>query len=290
LPAGRLDLDTTLLRSFAAVAGTHSFTRAAALVGRTQPAVTLQIARLEALLGVKLLTRSSREVALTAAGAALLPVAREVLGLLDAVPAGLGAAAEAGDVRFGSPEDFATLYLPDILARFVQTHPRVHLTTHCELTVRLIEGMREGAYDLAVIKQDPRALPPGARPLWWRERLVWTAGSEAPRPPATGPLPLALSPEPCVYRSAAIRALEAAGRAWSVVYTSPSLAGTAAAVRAGLGITVLPRRLMPPGLAALPRSAGLPALPDTAICLLVRPGAPPAAEALARLVEERLSH
>ncbi len=104
--------------------------------------MTLQIARLETLLGTKLLTRTSREVSLTPAGAALLPVAREVLGLLDSVPAGLGAAAEAGDVRFGSPEDFATLYLPDILARFVETHPRVHLTTHCEPTVRLVEGSR----------------------------------------------------------------------------------------------------------------------------------------------------
>ena len=227
MPGRRLGLDTTLLRSFAAVAGARSFTRAAALVGRTQPAVTLQIARLESLLGTKLLTRTSREATLTPAGAALLPVAREVLGLLDSVPAGLGAAAEAGDLRFGSPEDFATLYLPDILARFVETHPRVHLTTHCEPTVRLVEGMREGAYDLAVIKQDPQALPPGARPLWWREKLVWAAGSEVARPSTAGPLSLVLSPEPCVYRSAAIRALEAAGRPWRVVYTSPSLVGAA---------------------------------------------------------------
>jgi DNA-binding transcriptional LysR family regulator len=290
VPTRRLDLDTALLRSFAAVAGTRSFTRAAALVGRTQPAVTLQIARLETLLGAKLLARTSREVSLTPAGAALLPKAREMLALLDAVPAGLGEAAEAGEVRFGSPEDFATAYLPDILARFVETHPRVHLTTHCELTVRLEEGMAAGAYDLVVIKQDPHTLPPGARPLWWREKLVWAAAGEAPRLPHGEPLPLVLSPEPCVYRRAAIRALEEAGRPWSVVFTSPSLAGAAAAVRAGLGVTVLPRRLMPQGLGPLPRGAGLPALPDTAICLVLRPGAPPAAEALARAVEQRLSH
>lgn len=290
MPARRLDLDTALLRSFVAVAGTRSFTRAAALVGRTQPAVTLQIGRLETLLGTTLFLRTSRAVTLTPAGQTLLPVAREVLALLDGVPGALGSAAERGEVRFGSPEDFATLYLPDILARFVETHPRIHLTTHCELTVRLVEGMQAGAYDVVVIKQDPQALPPGSRPLWWREKLVWAAGSEAARPPTAGPLPLVLSPEPCVYRSAAIRALDAAARSWSVVYTSPSLAGAAAAVRAGLGVTVLPRRLMPPGLVALPRSAGLPGLPDTAICLLLRPGASLAAEALARLVEQRLSH
>jgi DNA-binding transcriptional LysR family regulator len=285
----RLDLDTALLRSFAAVAGTRSFTRAAALVGRTQPAVTLQIRRLEELLGATLLTRSSRGVAPTPAGAALLPVAQQVLALMDALPAGLDEAAATGEVRFGAPEDFASLYLPDILSRFAAAHPRVHLATHCELTIRLLEGLREGAYDLVVAKQDPRALPAGARPLWWREKLSWIGGAEA-APPAPGPLPLVLSPEPCVYRSAAIGALDAAGRPWSVVFTSPSLAGAAAAVQAGLGVTVLPRRLTPPGLAPLPRAAGLPALPDTAICLLLRPGAPPAAEALARLIEQRLSH
>ena len=61
MPGRRLDLDTTMLRSFA---------RAAALVGRTQPAVTLQIARLESLLGTKLLTRTSASGRGAAAGGA----------------------------------------------------------------------------------------------------------------------------------------------------------------------------------------------------------------------------
>lgn len=285
LPPARLDLDTALLRAFAAVAALGSFTRAAAAVGRTQPAVTLQIRRLEALLGTPLLLRDRRRVAPTPAGAALLPLARQALELLDAMPAALGEAEAAGEVRFGSPEDFATAFLPEVLARFAASHPRVRLSTNCELTLRLMEGLGAGDYDLVVTKQDPGALPPGARPIW-RERLVWMGA--AGLPPPEGPVPLVLSPEPCVYRRRATEALDAAGRPWSVVFTSPSLAGAAAAVRAGLGVTALPRRLVPPGLAPLPRRAGLPALRETAICLLLRPGAPPAAEALARFVEQRL--
>ncbi|MBP0466652.1 LysR family transcriptional regulator [Roseomonas sp. PWR1] len=282
------DLDTALLRCFLLLAETRSFTRTGERLGRTQPAVTLQLRRLEEAVGRRLLLRDRRRVALTAEGEALLPVAREILGLLDAAAARLSDADAAGEVRFGSPEDFATAFLPAILARFVQSHPAVRLSTACELTRRLVEGIEAGAYDLVVIKQAPGRLHPGARAVW-REALVWV-GAEGARPPGReGPLRLVLSPAPCVYRERAEQALAAAGRDFEVVYTSPSLAGAAAAVRAGLGVTVLPRTLVPPGLAPISPRAGLPPLEETVICLLLREGAPGAAEALARAVEQGLA-
>lgn len=282
------DLDTALLRAFILLAETRSFTRTAERLGRTQPAVTLQLRRLEDAFGRRLLLRDRRRVALTREGEALLPVAREILALLDDAGARLSGSEAAGEVLFGSPEDFATAFLPGILARFVETHPAVRLSTACELTRRLIEGIAVGAYDLVVIKQAPGRLHPGARPVW-REGLVWVGAAGAAAPPRGAPLRLVLSPAPCVYRERATEALKAAGRGFEVVYTSPSLAGAAAAVRAGLGLTVLPRTLVPPGLAPLPARAGLPPLEETVICLLLRDGAPPAAQALARAVEQGLA-
>jgi DNA-binding transcriptional LysR family regulator len=279
------DIDTALLRAFVLLAETRSFTLTAERLGRTQPAITLQLRRLEDAFGARLLARDRRRVALTPEGEALLPVAREILALVGQAAERLSGLEAAGEVRFGSPEDFATAFLPAILARFVETHPAVHLSTACELTRRLIEGVEAAAYDLAVIKQAPGRLHPGARPVW-REALVWVAAEGARPPPRDAPLRLVLSPAPCVYRERATDALAASGRGFEVVYTSPSLAGAAAAVRAGLGITVLPRTLVPPGLAPLPARAGLPALEETVICLLLREGAPPAAEALARAVEQ----
>ncbi len=207
-----------------------SFTRAAERIGRSQPAVTLQIKRLEELLGQPLIARSSRHVALTAAGEILLPAARAALAALDAAAGRLAGGEIGGEVRFGSPEDFATAYLPDILARFVTAHPGVVLRTHCELTRPLIEGIGRGVYDLVVIKQAPGQAVAGAREIR-REELVWAEAAGRSRPRAA-PIDLVLSPEPCVYRERALAALDAAGLPWRIVYTSPSLAGAAAAVRA----------------------------------------------------------
>jgi DNA-binding transcriptional LysR family regulator len=282
------DIDTALLRAFVLLAETRSFTRTAERLGRTQPAITLQLRRLEDAFGARLLARDRRRVALTPEGEALLPTAREVLALIARAAEGLTDRDAAGEVRFGSPEDFATAFLPAILARFVETHPAVRLSTACELTRRLTEGVEAGDYDVAVIKQAPGRLHPGARAIW-REALMWVAAEGARPPPKDAPLRLVLSPAPCVYRERATEALKGAGRGFEVVYTSPSLAGAAAAVRAGLGVTVLPRTLVPPGLAPLPARAGLPALEETVICLLLRPGAGAAAEALGRAVEQGIA-
>lgn len=282
---GRLDCDTLLLRAFVALAESGSFTRAAERIGRTQPAVTLQLKRLEALVGQPLVTRSPRHAALTAAGEILLPAARSALAVLDAAAGRLAGGELGGELRFGSPEDFATAFLPEILARFVAANPGVVLRTNCELTRPLIEGIGRGAYDLVAIKQAPGQAVAGAREIR-RESLVWVE-AEGRRRDRAAPLDLVLSPEPCVYRERAIAALDAAGIGWRVVFTSPSLAGAAAAVRAGLGITVLPRRIVPAGLGPIFDPA-LPALADTTICLLLRPGAPQAAVELAEQIAEAL--
>lgn len=288
----RADIDTALLRTFYALATTGSFTRAAEKVSRTQSAVSQQIQKLEETLGQPLFVRSRRHVALTTAGELLLGYARQVLELLDQALDKLAHPDPWGEVRFGSPEDFATFFLPDILARYLDRHPHVLLRTNCELTLRLIEGFERDAFDLVVIKQDAGHLHPGARPLWG-EKLVWV-GNDPRRPPAglggEGGMKLVLSPEPCVYRRRALRALDRAGIGWTIVYTSPSLAGAAAAVRAGLGLTVLPRNMIPPGLVPLPPDSGLPDLEETQMCLLVRAAPSAAVATFAQYIEDRLSH
>jgi DNA-binding transcriptional LysR family regulator len=94
-----------------------------------------------------------------------------------------------------------------------------------------------------------------------------------------------VAPSPCVYRKRAIGALERAGRPWRCAYTSPSLAGQQAALRAGLGVTVLPLEMAPSDLARLGPAQGLPDLPDTEIALMrAATAVPPAAERLAAFI------
>ncbi|MBY0563129.1 MAG: LysR family transcriptional regulator [Hyphomonadaceae bacterium] len=274
-----VNLDLDLLRAFVAVAETGSFTRAGARLGRTQSAVSLQIQRLEAQLDVQLFARDPRRVTLTHSGESLLPQARKLLRLNDEIVAGIVEHDLEGEVRFGAPEDFATAHLPGVLGDFVHAYPHVNLSVTCDLTLNLIEAMSRGELDLALIKREPMG-PDIGTPVW-REELVWVA-ADASLLQSSSKLPLIAAPAPCVYRKRAVTALEQSGRPWRMAYTSPSLAGQHAALRAGLGITVLPREMAPDDLIVL--EGVLPALADAEIALIRAKSLPVAAQRLADFI------
>ena len=263
------NLDVDLLRAFVTVSDLGSFTRAADALLRRQSTLSLQIKRLEDGLGKRLLDRTSRRLRLTAAGDALLGQARQMLELNDRLVASLDEPALAGTVRLGTPEDFATTHLPQVLARFSQTYPSVQLEVTCDLTLTLLRRFREGDFDLVLVKREPERSYRGVRV--WREPLVWVA-SEKLAVPDKGPLPLVVSPPPCVYRKRATDSLGRLKRPWRIAYSCASLAGQHAAVKAGLGVTVLPKDMVPAGLAAIERRSGLPDLHDTEIALLAARG------------------
>ncbi|MDZ4373536.1 MAG: LysR substrate-binding domain-containing protein [Phenylobacterium sp.] len=258
--ARRLDLDR--LRAFLTVHETGSFTRAAALLGLTQPAVSLQVQRLEEELRTSLFDRAGRTVALTTAGASLLPQARRLLTLHDEILAGLGEGEMEGEVRFGSPEDIATTHLPAILGGFARKHPKIRLSVICDYTTNLLDQMSRGLLDLALIKREP--LGPDLGVSVWSEPLVWAALNKDV--PAARPLPLILAPAPDIYRKRALAALEAASVPFRAAYTSPSLAGQLAALRAGLGVAVLPAAMAPSDLVLV--NEGLPPLAESEIALV----------------------
>ncbi len=276
-----VNLDLDLLRAFVAVAEAGSFTRAGARLGRSQSAVSLQIQRLESQLGVQLLSRDPRHTAPTPSGEALLIQARKLLRLNDEIVAGVIEHNLEGEVRLGAPEDFATAHLPDVLGDFSRAYPHVNLSVTCDLTLHIMEKMSKGELDLALIKREPLGPELGARV--WREPLVWVAAGLSVLI-AHETLPLIAAPAPCVYRKRAISALDAVGKPWRIAYTSPSLAGQHAALRAGLGVTVLPREMAPPDLLLLNADDGLPALADTEIALVRAKTLPIAAERLAEFI------
>lgn len=282
-------LDLDLLRSFVAIVELGGFTRAAERLGRTQSTISLQIKRLEETLGKRLLDRDSRQIALTSDGERLLGYARRILQLTEEAREAVAEPEVEGIVRLGTPEDFATHRLPRVLADFARSHPRVALEVHCQLTVLLNEGFERGDYDLVLVKRDPEGPSSGERV--WREPLVWTGGAGfdyGVRGRSSGPLPLVLSPQPCVYRKRALSALDAHGRPWRIAYTSTSLAGTLAVVEAGLGVTVLPKDMVASSLRVLDGESGLPDLADTEIALLRAPGLSPAAQRLADHIVQAL--
>lgn len=237
-------LDLDLLRAFVAVAQAESLTRAAAQLGRSQPALSLQIQKLEAALERRLFDRSKAGVTLTAQGLDFLPHATRLLAHNDEVVAQLRETFVAGDVRFGAPEDIATTHLSSIIARFAEAHPRIRLSVTCDFTSNLLALLSQGRLDLALVKREPQ---PGADPdRLYTEPLRW-AGRDIGML-AQDPVPLVLAPEPDIYRRRALAALREAGRSFREVFVSPSFAGQLAALHAGLGVAVMPLTFAPPSL------------------------------------------
>lgn len=277
-----INLDLDLLRAFAAVADAKSFTRAGVRLGRTQSTISLQIKRLEEQLNAELFSRDPRKVVLTGQGEALLAQARRMLRVNDEIIGEMFEHTLEGEVRFGAPEDFATTHLPGILGDYARAYPQVSLSVTCDLTLKLMDKMSQGELDLALIKREPVGADVGV-PVW-RERLVWVGAGEDVLP-KDAPVPLIAAPAPCVYRKRATATLDAAGKSWRIAYTSPSLAGQHAALRAGLGVTALPTEMVPDDLMIFGSEHGFPPLADAEIAL-IRAGKtlPVAAERLANFI------
>lgn len=273
------NLDLDLVRAFVTVSESRSFTRAGERLGRSQSAVSLQVRRLEDLIGEPLFQRDARRVSLTDKGEVFLAQARRLLRVNDDIVAALAADEVEGEVRMGAPEDFATAHLPAVLGAFARSHPRIALSVTCDLTLRLLDRMSAGELDLALVKREPLGGELGVRV--WREPLVWV-GRDGEDLAASKVVSLIAAPSPCVYRRRATTALDEAGRAWRIAYTSPSVAGQLAALRAGLGVSVLPRAMVPDDLTILAGEA--PPLADGEIALIRNREAGPAADRLAEHV------
>jgi DNA-binding transcriptional LysR family regulator len=260
-------IETDLLATFVAIADAGGFTEAAARIGRTQSAVSMQMRRLEERLGGPLFLRAGRGVILSPRGEQLLPHARRLLRANREVVAAFSAGALDGRLRLGAPDDYASTFLPPVLARLALTHPRVEVDMLCATSADLIAAIAAGGLDLAIVTAGS-----GERDatLLRREPLVWVGH---PGHPAheRDPLPLAVFHPGCLFRRAALDALGGAGRASRIAYTSLSDAGVVAAVRAGLAVGVLARSTVPEGLVVLGPAAGLPPLPEVGIAMVRAP-------------------
>jgi len=261
------NIDIGILRSFLLIAEGRSFAQAAALVGRSPSAVTLQIQRLEQDLGTALFHRRTREIELTVAGERLLGYARRLVQTNDEAVLAFRGGDGSKPLRFGATQDLADAILPEVLRRFALERPEVELTLRVDRSSSLVEAVRAGEIDaaIAIRRDDPLNQNTLVEmPMLWIGPDGMSLPEDRPRPPG-------LFDAPCSFRSAAIEALAQAGRATRMALTSPSLTGLKSAVAVGLGITVRTRLLLGPGLADVGDRLALPALQPVALSLYVHP-------------------
>lgn len=256
-------LDLTLLRSFVAVIDCGSIQLAAARVGRSQSAVSMQIKRLEEDVGRPLFQREGRNLRANAAGEDLLLHARRLLRLSDEALAHLRRPEAAGVVRLGMPEDYAAWLLSPTVRRFAQEFPLAEIELIFDSSPALLRRLEAGQLDLAVVTRDPRQ--PFA--VLRRERFVW-AGAPDHAVWLQDPLPVALFEAGDIARRMAVEALQAVDRPFRVVSSTQSLLGLIAIAQAGLAVVGLVESSLPPGLVCLGEPEGLPPMPVLDLCLV----------------------
>ena len=261
------NLQTDLLRTFVSIVDLGSFTKAGATLGRTQPAISLQMRRLEELVGHPLLRQDGRSFQLTSDGEMLLSYAREILRLNDHAAAFFSRAKHSGTLRVGLPSDYAVAFLQGVITGYVRQHPDIALEIHCGLSGAILERMRADDLDLVIAMVDAERTQYLSRS--WIERPIWTGAEEA-HIGVDAELRIAAHPDGCTYRARMIRALDAARIRWRISYTSPGISGLQNAVLNGLGVSALTRHTLLPGMRVLDSDDGLPPLEDIRVGLFYK--------------------
>ena len=159
----------------------------------------------------------------------MVDTARRMLDLNDRLVASLSGETLGGLVHLGIVQDFAEAFLPGILNSFGAQHPKTQVHLRVAGSPDLTDAISRGELDVALCMSRP-----GERPALATEPMIWIGAAPLLERPE---IPLVLLDKPCLFRSAALRALSEAGLRFRIVLETPSLSGLRAAVEAGIGIT-----------------------------------------------------
>jgi DNA-binding transcriptional LysR family regulator len=269
-------LDPDLLQAFAAVADHRSFTRAAAMLNRTQSAVSMQIKRLEDRIGVELFLRTKAQVDLTPSGEGLLGYAKRILALNEEAIGYLREHRIEGLVRLGVMDDYGSQVLPPLLSSIVGNYPGIHVEMATGLTAHMLPRLGE-SFDLVIAMHPVGA---GGGEFLRREQAVWASSAHHSVEKAET-LQVALYPQGCLLRKWAMEALDRERRPWRLAFVSQSLAAVESIAGQGLALTVVKSSTFPKKLRALTERDGMPVLPAADICLHRAPNLSPASSLLA---------
>jgi DNA-binding transcriptional LysR family regulator len=265
-----MELPTDLLRTFIAAADAESYTAAAAVVHRTQSAVSMQMKRLEEVVGKPMFLRNGRTMVLTSEGQTLLHYARRIIRLHDEAMAAVSRPDISGRVRLGAPYDFSDRLLPEVLSRFSAVYPLVQVDVSCDPSPHLTAAMDREELDLAVVinsEVPQRGVTIHHEPVVWITSNKHLAHEQEP-------LPIAVYDKQCIYHQWAIKSLDGQNRNYRIALTSPSTSAILAAVKGGLAIAPVGWNTIPKDIRILGPADGFPELPSAVVTLIKAPNPP----------------
>lgn len=174
-----VSLDIRMLRSLVSVIETGSITETARRLGRTQPAITLQLKRREELAGKPLFDHEGPRIALTSDGDTVLTCAKSILRLHDELLSQLHSPSIKGHVTPGTPDLYAAFLPPSILSVFRRAFPRIQVELNCSLSTPLVGLVKRGEIDVALVT---RMNDFTGGQFVGQEQLIWMAGNGRARP------------------------------------------------------------------------------------------------------------
>lgn len=250
-----------LLNTFVKVAETRNFTLAGRQIHRSQSAVSMQIKRLTETIGKPLIQMEGKQVQLSPTGELVLEHALKILKVHDTAMTAISQSELKGRVRLGAPEDYCSLFVPQILAGFARDYPDIRVDVICRSSSQLYGDLLQGKLDLAVCT----ALGVEGEKIF-QEPVVWVTNEKAGIT-ENDSLPLAVYNHGCIYRKWATEALEKNNRPFHVAYMSPSISGILAAVRSGLAVAPVGTSVAGEDTMIIGCDEGFPVLPVADVCL-----------------------
>ncbi len=283
------NFDITALRAVVAGLEQGSFARAAADLGRSQSAVSMQLKKLEHQAGVPLFVRKGRGLVPTEAGEALAKYARQIITLNDEAARALGAPVAPETVRLGLPQDFYDDVMPATVRAFKARHPETHVTVKAGNNHRIYEEVMAGRLDAAIAFFPKNSETKGT--LLCTLPLLWLAHADYPEPDPDDAVPLVLFNHHCLFRQTALAMLDRSHLRWRAALTTPSLAAVWAALRSDFGVGVRIGHNRPNDIVDVGHWRCLPPLPEIELRLLGTPGATPfARDILEVLRDQTMAH
>ena len=267
-------LELELLKTLVAIADTGNFSSAADSIFRTPSAVSMQIKRLEEMVGKPLFTRDSRTVAPTAEGEVLLEHGRRMLALNQDMVVRFMDPDIQGTVKLGAPDDVAERLLPNMLQRFSTTHCCVNVDVFVDSSNNLRKKIKNKELDLCLLASSIENAKKKGSEVVFREPLVW-AGAKNGIAWEKDPLPISVWEESCPWRAVALDSLKKSKRNYRIAFKSAAISGQRAAMLADLAVAPVPLSACTNGIMRLTKDHGLPSLRDYVLVLDVssRPSA-----------------
>jgi len=253
------DFGINLLRSFVTVVETRNYSKAATLLGLSQPTVSSHIKRLQQQLNVALFDKSNPGVQLTAQGATVLDYARRILSLADELNVQIDRRdTPSDDIRIGVSNEVRWNIIT-ILTSLSGEDPGLNFRTYRGSSGDLLERFGRGELDICAVTQNTEMSANAL--LRWRETLVWAAAPAREKELAE-PIDIVAPPASCACRSIMLSALERARVDFKIRFDAGDLDEAIEAAADGLGYIGLLRSNVPSSMHILSADFGLPVMSD----------------------------